>query len=366
MKILIIGEYSGFIKNLTYGFKNYNDVEVVVFAQADGYKTIKQDVKCYSYAEYDNFKLFGVQIRKSYLLRGIIPFLKFKRDIKKYKNYFDVVFIVNAEFLRPNWYLFKPLFSSKDLDYVKKNNAKVFLSACGFDYANIQYMKYNAPQVAYHILNNYDNTFYNLQNKIAYKCSDGIIPVAYLYAQSYRDYKSDIKLLNSIPLPFNATTIPYQDNIKNSKIRIFNGVLRQWKGSKFTEEALSIIQEKYGDRVEIVFYRKPYDEFIKSLSDINIYIDQCGNSYGVAALVAMSAGCVTFSGDSIENSHELRVVDSPIIPMSYDVPSIVEKISWWVEHPEEFLKRGAESRAYVERYHNPDLIAKLYMEIFNS
>ena len=187
-----------------------------------------------------------------------------------------------------------------------------------------------------------------------------------MYAQSYRDYKSDIKLLNSIPLPFNATTIPYQDNIKNSKIRIFNGVLRQWKGSKFTEEALSIIQEKYGDRVEIVFYRKPYDEFIKSLSDINIYIDQCGNSYGVAALVAMSAGCVTFSGDSIENSHELRVEDSPIIPMSYDVPSIVEKISWWVEHPEEFLKRGAESRAYVERYHNPDLIAKLYMEIFNS
>ena len=43
MNILILGEYSGFTKNLVKGLKGISSANIVIFANKDGFKSITQD-----------------------------------------------------------------------------------------------------------------------------------------------------------------------------------------------------------------------------------------------------------------------------------------------------------------------------------
>ena len=62
MRILIIGEYSAFARNLSSGLKNL-DHTVLVFSWGDGFKEIKQDEGSVN-INVSNYRCLGVQIKK--------------------------------------------------------------------------------------------------------------------------------------------------------------------------------------------------------------------------------------------------------------------------------------------------------------
>lgn len=367
MKILILGEYSGFVKNLTYGLTQFPDIEIVVFSDGDGFKDIKQDVRNFTYPVYSNSKLYGINIPKTHLLKGINSFLEFKRDIKQFKNYFDIVFLINPEFLRLKYWPFQPLFSIEDINYVMRKTGHIFLSSCGFDTANIRFMKKYRTQIIDHISSKYQNYIYRLLNKQAIRVADSVIPVSWIYSQSYREFGNCVKINSTIPLPFKYTDVLYSDNIVKNTIKIYNGARVKWKGKDYVDKALLIIKSKYGAAVEISEKRMPYNEFLQSLTDTNIYIDQCGDGYGMAAIIAMAAGCITFTGNSLQNEKEICSGESiPVIDIQYNVDDIVNKLEWWIAHPELMLKKGKDAREFVEKYHNPKKVAGEYLKLFES
>ena len=361
MNILILGEYSGFTKNLVKGLKGISSANIVIFANKDGFKSITQDAKTYSYKSAKNISILGKEIKKTYLFSAFAEFIKFKKDIKQYESYFDVVFILNPEFVRPN-YCVIPLFSTKDIDYVKKKDAKVYLSACGLDSVFLSFLKQTNDFSYSYLENIYQGRFFATQNRIALEYVDYIIPVTAYYAEAYANSFVANKVLRTIPLPFDIDSVEYTENTVKDKVTIFNGVLQNYKGAEYVERALAVIQNKYKDRIEIINERMPYAEFLKCLGNINIYIDQCSLHHGMAALISMSAGCVTFTGSSENEEKVFNYSPLPVVSIFDNIDEIVEKLDWWINHPDEFSEQGYKSRKYVETVHECNSVAKLFLE----
>lgn len=364
MKILIIGEFSGFAKNLINGFLKIGGHEIVVFASQDGFKSIKQDVLTYDYP-YSCIKFLGYSIPKSYLLKGFIGHWKFLKDIRKYKNYFDAAFIINSSFIRSRYNIFSPYFSYDDVEYVTKDVNKIFMSICGSD------------ALVYDYFSSIDSVMYNLYSKSTVLDANrrylqmvqritNVIPVNYAYAESYRRNPGNFKIYETIPLPFDIDSVKYKDNIPGDTIYIYNGALRPEKGMAVIEEALCQLKSKYGERIFIVNDRLPYDKFLQNLLKINIYIDQCGTYHGIAAMIAMAAGCVTFSGNCPEEAAEFKIKEIPIVSTQYNENDIFEKLEWWINHPNEMLEMGRKSRRYVEMVHDSKNIASQYIKAFTA
>ena len=367
IKILIIGEYSGFTKNLVHGFLSLKDSpEVVVFSNQDGFKSIQQDVVNYTYAQPHNINILGVEIKKSHHIQSFFEFRKFKKDISLYQDYFDIVFILNPEFIRNREYDFVPLFSFEDINCVRKASSRVYLSACGIDAVFLDQLKADRD-FSYPLLEiAYESPKYRALNQEVLNYVDGIIPVTGYYAEAYKNSIYHDKLLDVIPLPFDCKSVFYQDRVKHPQISIFDGVLREYKGTMYVNKALEIIMKQYGERVKVIRERRPYSDFIKSLSSFDIYMDQCSKHFGMSALISMSAGCLTFTGCSSYVEESLNCNSIPVVAIHDNYSDIVDKLCWWIEHPEHMMLAGKKSREYVERIHSSEIVAYNYMKVFSQ
>ena len=368
MNILILGEFSAFAKNLALGINKLGGHNVVVVCDGDGFKSIKQDSNSIVFPTPHNISIFGIQVPKTYKLYGFKNFLKSRKVVKRFNSYFDVVFIINSIFIRDYLEFSSPYFSVKDLRYVCKNNAKVFMSACGGD---LPFFSFAVSDKRFSTVYSKipDKNFFARKQSLAKSVVDGVIPMSYQYAESYRQFGKEFVLLPAIQLPFDVDSVPAKDfSDSPNKIVIFNGALRATKGTKFIDEALRILIDKYGDRLIIRNDRLPYDQFINTLHEFDLYIDLCTDyDYGMSAIAAMSAGCVVFSGNEKETAKEFGIIESiPVVSISPDSNDIVGKISYFIDNPEEIYKVGKMSRAYVEKYHECSFVAKQYINLFSS
>ena len=264
MKVLIVGEFSAFAKNLSVGINSIDGNEAVVFANDDGFKKIKQTSLSYTYKSPHNIKLFGFEIRGTHKIVGYFQYMKFKKDLKKFKNYFDVIFIISYTLIREEHNKTNPQFSINDLKYAIKKDGKIFMSSCGGDVAFFEFAKQNKRfSCVYKDLNIPRMPLYYKQKDLIKDIVKGVIPMSYQYHEAYRLYGKEFPLLNPIQLPFDVSTVPHKSEyLKNKKITIFNGALRPTKGTKFIVEALQKISEKYSDRIIIREDRLPYNQFL--------------------------------------------------------------------------------------------------------
>lgn len=369
MKILIIGEYSGFAKNLKSGFEQ-NGHEAIIFLDGDGWKKIDVGKNSYSYPFKKNLSIFNKQIRKTWFFNCFKYTPKFHIDKSKFKDYFDVVLIINYEFIRLEYELWLPQFSINDIKYVTKTNARIYLSACGLDYAYLSY----SNEFRYSPFTNFRNSpyfsarglkvFENVKNIIS-----GVIPVMYDYAVSYRaiqDYHN-IKILQTIPLPIDTSGFIPSNNIKD-KIVVFHGLNTSLKGSEFIIEALESIKLKYPDKVEVIMDGKmPLNDYLKLINKTNIVIDQCfAYSYGMNALYSMAMGKVVFSGNEPECAIEFRVENIPIVNILPDSKDIFEKIEHLIKFPDLIEEYSKQSIEFVNSFHSAKNVALKYIKLFQE
>ena len=369
MKILIVGEYSGFARNLSAGFKKSGHESVIV-GYGDGWKKIDVGSNGHLLNYRSNYRIGPVVLKKSWMLKGLLHFHQVKEVTKKYQGYFDAILIVNYEFIRLNHEKWYPYFSMADLRYMLSPGGKIYLSACGDDYPTLLFCR----KLRYTPFRNVENTpfFKKRRMKIfreVCRSIEGVIPVMFGYADGYRDIADEygIRVFDTIPLPLDLTGI-VSNNTLNKKIVIFHGVNRAVKGTDLITNALEQIKRKYPEQVEVVVDGKmPLDVYLKLLQRTNIIVDQCwGYAYGMNAIYGMAMGKVVLSGNEPECGLEFRRKDIPVINILPEVADIVRKLEFLITHPEQISEISRQSRRFAEDFHETCRVARLYTALFQK
>ena len=355
MKVLLVGEFSGFHTNLKDGLTQLG-IETDIAGSGDGFKKIYVDINIIT-------KYKGI---KRKIWKYILPLIK----IKKMINY-DIV-----QFINP--YIFTNKIFLNKFIYIKliKNNKKTFLVATGTDAMFWQIgekhlRKYNSLEDYKKIdLNNKTSLFekekalkWNIE--LAEKMY-GIIPSMFEYSLGYNEFKNVCPI---IPQPINTKKFIYKENKPKKKIKILHGISRPgFKGSQYILEAMNKINAVYPDKVEIIVVNKlPFNEYIKRVYESNIVIDQTNSySYGMNALIAMAMGRVVLSGAEPEALKAMGVSGVPVINIKPDSNQIYKKISFFIENENIIYDTGQKSRLYVEKYHDSIRIAKKYLKIWKQ
>lgn len=370
MRILIIGEYSGFASNLKKGFLGLGH-EVVLFSWGDGFKKIKSDYKEDYNIDVSNFKLFNYTLKGSWLIKYIIESFTFKMKIGNIckDRLFDAVLVLNLDFIRFDSQFYKPYFTLKMLKSVVKSPSDIYLSLCGNEFVYNSFLskmrKSNPDDVIkrqiptkneIRIFNSFSSHILNL------------IPVMYDYAEPYRqsELASNFNLHTTIPLPLDLANIQYNNSVIN-KIVIFYGLNRTSKGTIIICEALRRIKDKFQHVEVIIDGNMPFSEYLKVICRANIIVDQCYSfSYGMNAIYSMAMGKVVLSGNEPECQLEFKRNDIPIINIEPDVNQIVNAIEDLILHPDKILDLSLKSRRFVEEFHESKIVAKRYIDIFDT
>lgn len=369
MKILIIGEYSGFSKNLCRGFNKIGH-EACAFNWGDTFKNIsteKGSVKI----NIDNYRLFGYVIRGSHYIRRFFSYFKLKQIIQNKKNKYDCALIINPVFIKDRSSWFVPFPTIEEVKSMLINKDMIFLSACGNDFIFNSYLPFREKTSDYHRKRFQNNI--NIDKKLFLRVIDsvkGVIPVMVDYADAYRKFQSayHYKIFNTIPLPYDCSsyTTTYK---KDDRISIFHGVTRnKEKGSDIIMEALSKIYEYFPEKVSVnIASNIPLNEYLLQLNKADIVIDQCyAYSYGMNAIEALSMGKVVLSGNEPNNVKEFGIDYCPIINIQPSVDNIVEELKKLINEPTRIKEIANQSKHYVSLLHNCDNIAYKYVELFES
>ena len=349
MKILLLGEFSGFYKYLKEGLEK-NGAVVDWYACGDGYKQIKGmdgDVEAHT----------GIKV----IDKIFYPFFLVLR-LRKY----DVVQLVH------------PLIFSSKINFflmrLLKYKCKVFcLSAVGTDYVFYRYGKSENRKYTYFALDGCDDydTFYSQRRFIRNDISvinmcDAIIPGSYEYVLAYENYS---KVLPQIPLPINTDDIEYQENIFSDKVIFFHGLNREnFKGTKYIRAAMEKLKEKYPDEVEIIIDgRLPLEQYMAVMRKANVIIDQCkAYAPGINALIAMAQGKVVLSGAENLLLPGVEKKDYPIWHIGPDVEQIFLALEYILLNKEKIPTWGKRSREFVEEHYKYTKVAKMYEETWGN
>lgn len=368
MKVLIVGDFSSFGKELRNGFIKYM-IDTDVISSGDYWKNIKSGSYDLEY-RYDNFfyKVYS----------GLKNRIFLNSFVNSHKNYYDYILLMSLEFLDlKNYNLKKKLklsYSLKSLEKMLKNKRNIYLIAAGNDYFLFKNLKKFLENKSYFITEDMSiEKKYFLTLKERKKIIEGIkgvIPVTYEYAEAYRNSELEGagKVKNTIPLPITTRKIKLE-NILDGKIVIFHGINREdVKGTKWIKIAMENIQKKYPDKVEIIIDGKmPLEEYKKVIAKTNILIDQCRSyGYGMNALYGMAMGKLVFSGNEPENEKEFGEKNIPIVNIIPDVDDIEKKLEYYILNPELIISEGRRARKFVERFHDSEVIAKQYLKLFEE
>lgn len=368
MRILIVGEYSGFAKNLAAGFQELGH-EACIVGYGDGWKKIDVGDNGYLFKRYDNFKIGKFVLKRSWIIRELFDFKRVNEMVKSHLGCFDNILIINYEFIRLNYEKWYPYFSMEDLRKMLKVDGKIYLSSCGDDYPTLLYTK----KMRYTSFKNIEKSIFltTRMMKIFRKvCQniEGVIPVMCGYSDGYRDIASeyDLKIFDTIPLALSLKNIR-ENNYITDKIIIFHGIRNKMKGSDLILEALKIIEEKYSKEVIVLAKGHiPLNEYLMLLKKSNIIVDQCwGYSYGMNAIYGMAMGKVVLSGNEPECGKEFVRDDIPVVNILPDVADIVRKLEDLILHQERISEIGEKSRQFVENFHEAKNVASQYIKIFN-
>ncbi len=351
MRILLLGEFSGFYTNLKDGLEDIGH-EVCLASFSDGYKKITSTDISF------DAKLPGVIGKIENRIRPLMSLPRLKD--------FDIVQLIN-----PFVFDFPGFPLNLFLKKIKKQNKRFFLSACGSDafyYQKIdQFTEYSPiPDTLKYDFQSKECKFMSAKalifNKKIADQVDGIIPICYDHSLGYQNQGN---LKNIIPLPINHNKINYSTNTVRGKLVVFHGLTRYGlKGTRFIEEAFKVLNKKYPDKIEtIIEGNLPLEEYLKVISRANIIVDQANTySYGMNALYSMAQGKIVMTGFENESLSAFGLSSAPVINIKPCVENIVMEIEKILQDLSLVEKIGKETRDFVVKHHDHKKIAQKYVE----
>lgn len=358
-RVLLLNDCSGVHRDLCEGLCNIG-VDAVDASGGNAWRKLGSSIDF-------SAKIWGLPDKIS---QNVSPFI----NLPKLMNYDVVQFIRYKSNFNPRFGIEKLL-----SNIILRTNSKAFLvsTACDphiWNYYNSG--EYDFPQLCKECLRLdlklptcvFDGK--NEENELNDTLGSfkGVIPLIFEYAEAYR--RAGVSnLMATIPIPVNTDKVTYADNKIRSKIVVFHGINRVgFKGTELITTALENVQKKYPNDIEVVIEGKmSLDEYLKLLTKINIVVDQPYSlTYGMNALYSMALGKVVVGGGHAAGLAEYGVSRSPIIPIFPNLKSIEESIEKLIETRNDIPGMGYESRKYVEEVHHYELIARKFLDAWES
>ena len=376
MKILLVGEYSGFHNSLKKGLIELGH-EVTLLASGDGFKGYPADIKVDAYLFRNKFVLRKIKNLIFRIFNIDLAGLELLFRIKKHtKNLapFDVI-----QFINSNCFLTKPSIEKKIFLHLSKLSKNRYLHGGGNDVYWTNYMLnkhkgYSSltpyikdPSLKPHFLTALKYTQKAYKNYYAFFLNNisGIIPSDMDYQIVY---KNTVKAFEMIPCPIKINELNFEPIVIGEQIKIFCGINttnQHAKGIPYFLEALAIIEKKYGKKVEIKITRNlPYKEYIKIYDEAHIFLDQClSYDQGYNGREAMAKGKVVFSGanDDFRTFYNISEAHMPLIEAKPEVAYLVSKLSELIEDPKKIHLLSKRARLFIEKEHHYMEIAKKYL-----
>ncbi len=377
MRILLIGEFSRLHNSLKEGLVALGH-EVLIVANGDGFKNYPVDLS--TKAKWCETPLGNIPRQIIYRLTNFdiatLEFgIRFYFHLNQLKN-FDVVQLINETPIQTipklERFLLKKIF---------KQNKKSFLLCCGVDYLVAKYLMEKKER--YSILNPYFenpkskkeyqfildflSTNHKKTHDLVYQNIQGVIASDIDYLLPMQKHP---KFLGMVPNPVNTSKIEFSEMEINDKVIIFLGINRgtyYTKGISFFEKALEILQQKMGDKIEIVIAENlPYQNYIYKYNQAHIILDQVyGFDQGYNALEAMAKGKVVFTGAEKEFEKQYNLTEKVAINALPDVGYLVSELEYLIENPSEIQAIGKRARQFVEKEHDYISIAENYCAKWN-
>lgn len=359
MKILLFGEFSGFMNCLKNGL-NLLGHEVFLVSRGDGYRNYPADFRWDKHPgpnlhrfERDFVKANFWWHRK--LLRG-----------------YDIVLFINPNNVDLNEKYNKPIY-----DYIIENNNKIYLSGSGdtkmmFDFWYNSNTKYRHYYEGY-LLENPNHPFKTCDHLRKWEEEllskiDGYIPIWYEYAEPFRKYDC---IKNTIRIPIDLNSQPYRPNrLNDGKLLFYHGMTRACKGTRFIKPAFEKMQKYCGDVATFVCTDKllPFNEYMELVNKTNVIVDDA-NSYSIAmnGLFSLSKGRLVMGGAEPVANRELGIEGvNPVYNINPDVEQICDVIKQIIDNRENIEELGLKGRKFVEKYHNYIDIAKQYVQLWEK
>lgn len=357
MKILLLGEFSGFFTDLRKGLRELGH-EVDLASNGDMWKKIEgADFEVYHLDSNDN------KLKKLYD-RCIEPVLHSDRFYG-----YDVVHCVHGE-------LFQTEINSLMMKRIKENNGAFYVSVCGssktlydsWKDGLLEYYTYddNPEKCFKYESGDYKSRLSRKTEQYVNSIADGIIPINYEYNLGVKDLPNCCKM---IKLPIDATKVTYEENVVGDKIMFYHGIIKpKDKGTNYIKEAFDIIRTKYPNDVEMVVAdRLPFKEYLEVLKKTNVLVDACKEHlYGLNAGYGLAEGKVVMGPATKASLDAFGIEKCPVVPIVPDVKQIVSQIEYIIENRSKITEWGKWGREYVETVHNPVAIAQEYIGLWSN
>lgn len=356
MKILLFGEYSGFMNCLKDGLLSLGH-EVFLASNGDNIKNYPSDFR------WDKCVKFRNQFTQFFYAANIW----WHKDLLKG---YDVVLFMDPNLVSSFRFVNDPIYK-----YIIENNNKIYLSGSGdtkmmFDFWYNSDTKYRHYYEGYLIENpNYkyftDKHNYRKWEEKLFDLIDGYIPIWYEYAEPFRN-QSCIRKTIRIPIAINSQE--YKPNIvRDGKVVFYHGMTRECKGTRFIKAAFEKMQKNYSDKAEFILAGMlPFDEYMKVVEKTNVIVDDA-NSYSIAmnGLFSLLKGKLIMGGAESVANKELGIDGvNPVFNICPDVDQICDTMKYIIEHKDCITEWGAQGRKFVEKYHNSIDIAKEYERLW--
>lgn len=379
MRILLVGEFSRLHNSLKEGLTALGH-EVHIVGTGDDFKKYPVDFSISStlISSHAFFRFCNKVCKKIFRtdLEAFERAHRFRKFLPRLKGY-DVIQLINSNALETY-----PRLAEKLYRKLFDQNSKKFLLVCGDETPIVDVLlknnlKYsvltpyfenpNTKKYYQYTLNYTNNKQRKLFNFLQANC-DGLFA-------SDLDYKIPLEQagfdFSFIPNPINTDKLNFIPMEITSKIVIFHGINKYSaikKGSSIFLEALSKIELKYGDKVEIKIVNSlPYEEYQKHIHSAHIILDQIYSfDQGYNALEAMALGKVVFTGAESEFQDYYQLSDTVAINALPDIESIVNQLSFLIENPEELVLIGKRARQFIGKEHHFIKIAEKYLEGWNT
>lgn len=370
MKILIIGEYSGFAKNLSDGFRTLGH-KCFVFSWGDNFKKIIQS-ESYLVNDYKsssriiNFFLIFFSLYNNIKLK--IQVLKMSKEGR-----YDIILIINSDFIKCGLKFWRPYFTKRMVLSLIKDPRQIYLSACGVDICFYEYWINKKAKSCFLAQKCEERYRSHYQVRLHHHVSsfvDKVIPVMYEYAQAWRNskYAEGWQVLPTLPLPVKVDS--YKTiNVVKDKIIIFHGINRpEIKGTSFILEAMNRLANNYPDKVDCISLGGiPLADYLEELKKCNICVDQTYGCYtGMNGLFSMAMGKVLLAGNIADNKKEFGCYNIPIIDIGPDSEQIYKELEKLVLNKDVISALSKQSRLYVESVHDSVVVAKRYISLFEG
>ena len=227
---------------------------------------------------------------------------------------------------------------------------------------------------------NYDISCYSQEDALAQKREDRIKRLRISFFEKYADliYTTNADLMNVLPerakfRPYTKLQPEqwkpcYSDYSKKETVILHAPTKKNIKGTKYVDEAVQRLKAE-GYPIEYLMLQDiPNAEVIEYYKKADLVIDQLLIGwYGGFAVECMALGkpvmCYIRESDMRHIPEDMNR-DMAIIRVTKD--NLYEQIKYYLDHKEELGNIARKSRQYVEKWHDPEKIAKDIIEDYKN